>query len=161
MVIFDSDRCFERDKVKFDLLSIKDIDEYGYLFCWFLTNNFKADGQTFLIDINRIDKTFRITINDDFLDGFDPKDLSAYENGNVKTAEVFFHALNYYFSKTKNRPNFAAMPEKIDYDGVDSAYLSYMPHTKLISDFRDVYENFSSEVEKTEASQKLFQKETE
>ena len=159
MVIFDTDRCFERDKVRFDLLSIKEMDEYGWLFCNFLKRNFKAIGQTFLISINRIEKKFRIAINDEFLDGFDPKDLSAYENGNVKPAEAFFHALNYYFSNVKNHLEFGTIPEKLDYDGIDSMIVS-SPRGEQFKEFIDSYSEFCRKVEQTEASQKLFLKDT-
>lgn len=151
MIIFDTDRCFERDKVRFDLLSIKEMDEYGWLFCTFLTHNFKADGQTFLIDINRIEKKFRIAINDDFLDGFDPKDLSAYENGNVKPAEAFFHALNYYFSKVKNIQIFEMIPEKINCNGFRSTgWTGFNLDTLKFPKFREFYTEFYYKVEHAE-----------
>lgn len=155
MVIFDTDRCFERKHTRFDLLSIEDMDDYSEAFWFFLKNNFKAVGQTFEVSINRIERKFRIVIHDKFLDGFDPKDLSAYENGNVKPAEAFFHLLNYGISNLKAIPNFSVIPEKLDFDGLDSVLICDLPKigSTYSSRYGSMFNRFRHIVMKTTASQ--------
>lgn len=135
MIIFDTEKCYNWKLVKFNELSLAEFNNYVDLLHsyftesgWYLKEN---QSQSIELDVNRIHKKFRLKLNDDFSDGFDPKDLSTYPNGNIKSPEAFVHLLNYFYSTARLIKDFCPIPKEIDLDGIDSIHLTYSNLRKL------------------------------
>ena len=119
MVTFDSDRCFHRNEIRFDKLSISQFDEYVSLFNKYVHGYQKAETETESLFINRIERKFRFII-EDTLDGFNPSHLSLYRNGNLKTIEAIFYLINHYCSILFAIKDFTPEIPEIDHNGLDS-----------------------------------------
>jgi len=150
MTIFDTDRCYNWKLVKFNELSLAEFNNYvDLLHSYFTESNWylkERQSQSIELDVNRIHKSFRLKLNDDFSDGFDPNDLSAYPNGNIKSPEAFVHLLNYFYSTARLIKDFCPIPKEIDLDGIDSIHINYSKLRFLTKydDIRRYYIKFRS-----------------
>ena len=75
MTTFDSDRCFHRNEIRFDKLSISQFEKYVNFFISFFNRYEKQKSETESLFMNRIERNFRFVI-EDTLEGFNPLDLS-------------------------------------------------------------------------------------
>ena len=119
MITFDTDRCFHRNEIRFDKMSISQFDEYVSFFSEFVIGYKKVKTEIFSLFMNRIERKFRFVI-EDTLEGFYPMHLSMYRNGNLKTFESAFHFTNFFFSTQCDFEIFTPDIPEIDYDGLYS-----------------------------------------
>lgn len=119
MITFDTNRCFHRNEIRFDKMSISQFDKYVSFFSEFVIGYEKAKTETFSLFMNRIERKFRFIV-EDTLEGFYPMQLSMYRNGNLKTFESVFHFTNFFFSTQCDFESFTPDISEIDYDGLCS-----------------------------------------
>lgn len=121
MIIFDTDRCFWRQKINYDLLSIDDFNNYVETFYQFFSSEWywPTKRQTIKIDCNIISKRFRLILTDSSSTRLISQ-YSIYKNGNLKMGECLFHLLNYSYGKKYLINDWTLIPNEIDRDGAVS-----------------------------------------
>lgn len=114
MVIYDSNKCIWKRDFGYDLLSIKELDEYASIATVFI-KYFIKNFESISIEVNRIRKSFRIIIgrndtSDSYLYDYSSSDFKRYyENGNIKWIDDFFGILNNEYGLAANNlriPNY-------------------------------------------------------
>lgn len=139
MIVFDTDKCFYRKNIDYGLLPIDDLELYAKIFYEYATQcSFKHGTESVNVDLNRINKTFRLIMDD----SSEPKYVrwfSIYKNGNLKTLECVFHFLNGVFGEKNNLKSWIYMPDEIDSDGINALYNKDWLEWYNLLDFYKVY----------------------
>ena len=140
-VLFDSDKCIWKRDFGYDSMSLKEFDEYANIAATF-TGHFVGNYEHLSIEMNRLEKTFRLVVNRNY-PGTDEYGWAFalhggyYQSGNVKWLDNFFGILNNEYGLAANNLRIPKYPTN-SADGYYEWYILARQFRNFRIDFKDI-----------------------